>query len=151
MLTVKEGDLFKHAKARCLIAHGCNAQGVMGSGVALEIKTRFPGAYESYKLAHDNGRNKLGQIIYAHHDGIIIANCITQEFFGRDKNELYVSYSAVDKCMNELASFILYFEKNLPVHLPFIGGGLANGSREKLMQIFEQAFQKTDATLWIKS
>ena len=36
MIQYKKGDLLSVTKG--IIAHGCNAQGVMGSGVALQIK-----------------------------------------------------------------------------------------------------------------
>ena len=41
------GDLFD-TKAN-VILHQVNCQGVMGSGIAAEIKRRFPQAYEDYK------------------------------------------------------------------------------------------------------
>ncbi len=36
MITYKQGDLMKASET--YIAHGCNAQGVMGSGVAKAIR-----------------------------------------------------------------------------------------------------------------
>lgn len=34
---------------RGIVVHGVNCQGVMGSGVALAIRTKWPQIFESYK------------------------------------------------------------------------------------------------------
>ena len=46
MIKLIEGNLF-NTKAN-IICHQCNCQGIMGSGVALEVKNRYPKVYESY-------------------------------------------------------------------------------------------------------
>ena len=46
-ITFITGDLFD-TKAN-VILHQVNCQGVMGSGIAAEVKRRFPKAYNSYK------------------------------------------------------------------------------------------------------
>lgn len=148
MLTIKQGDLFEAAtKERCIIAHGCNAQGVMGSGFALLIRKKYPRAWASYQLRGVN--LKVGQIVPSfgkeHHN--IVINCITQEFFGRDTSRVYVDYEAVKKCMWHVADIAKDYQ--LPVHIPLIGGGLANGNRNMLVKIFEDAFLSTNATLWL--
>lgn len=38
-----------------IIIHGCNAQGVWGSGIAKEFKIRYPKQFESYKEHCDGG------------------------------------------------------------------------------------------------
>lgn len=45
-LNVKQGDLLA-VNTGCII-HGCNAQGVMGAGVALAFKNKYPAAYTRY-------------------------------------------------------------------------------------------------------
>ena len=47
MLKIINGDLLK-AKEK-FIVHQCNAQGVMGSGVAKQIATLYPEAEKQYK------------------------------------------------------------------------------------------------------
>ena len=58
------------------IMHVCNAQGVMGSGVAKEIKERVPNAYKSYKNLHEFGS-------ISECDGVI--NLVAQEYYGGTK------------------------------------------------------------------
>lgn len=64
-----------------IIAHGCNAQGKMGSGFAKELRNRYPMAYDDYKAYEkEMGFLRIGQIAYsAINDNLIIANCITQK------------------------------------------------------------------------
>ena len=47
MLTVKIGDLF--ASGAQTLVNTVNCVGVMGKGVALEFKKRFPDMYEDYE------------------------------------------------------------------------------------------------------
>lgn len=97
----KTGDLTEASER--IIAHGCNTQGVMGSGVAKAIRGKWPQNYEWYRSAYQAGGLVLGTIVWyaITHDGkeeLLIANCITQEFFGRDGKQ-YVDYDAVRRCM----------------------------------------------------
>ena len=150
MLTIKKGNLFEHATRDCIIAHGCNAQGVMGSGVAKEIKQRFPEAYQVYQLQNKKGAMKLGTVTIATcANNIVVANCITQEFYGRDPRRVYVDYDAVTECMLQLDVLPTLLKFDYPLHIPFIGGGLANGNRDILLEIFEKELANVEATLWL--
>lgn len=86
-LQIVQGDLLgEHAPKA--IAQGCNAQGIMGAGIALQIRERFPAAYEEYRELCRRGTYLLGDV---HHwrgerDGQIydVFNCCTQVKLGRD-------------------------------------------------------------------
>lgn len=90
------------APIRGIIGHGVNCQGVMGSGVALAIRNKFPKAYDEYKALCDataDKRNLLGtvQLVQINED-LYIANMFTQFSFGGDGKK-YASLSAVrDAC-----------------------------------------------------
>jgi O-acetyl-ADP-ribose deacetylase (regulator of RNase III)/uncharacterized protein YwgA len=58
-LTVVDGDLFE-SKAQTLI-NTVNTVGVMGKGVALEFKKRFPEMYQDYVRRCERGEVKLGR------------------------------------------------------------------------------------------
>ena len=47
------------------IAHCCNCKGVMGSGIALEIKNRIPSAYRAYKEHETAYGLTLGSVSFA--------------------------------------------------------------------------------------
>lgn len=56
---IKKDDLFQ---SQCqTIVNTVNCVGVMGVGLALQFKNRFPAMYKDYKELCDNGRVKLGK------------------------------------------------------------------------------------------
>lgn len=64
MITHKTGDLldFFNDGDADFIAHCCNCQGVMGSGIALSIKQDYPEAYQAYKDYENDHGLSLGTI-----------------------------------------------------------------------------------------
>lgn len=97
--------LLEHGHLPLYILHGCNAQGVMGSGVAKQIKTKYPEAYTAYKQLYNSmpkdqliGRYCIASV----YDNLSIINAITQEKYGTD-GKRYTSYDAVSEVCNELA------------------------------------------------
>jgi O-acetyl-ADP-ribose deacetylase (regulator of RNase III) len=147
MLHVTSGDLFSGIDENSIIVHGCNGQSVMGSGFAKEVRSRYPDAYAVYMRAP----SMLGSVSYANSlEGPVIANAITQEFYGRDKSVRYVSYDAVVEAMEKVKKYHST-RQHLNIHFPLIGGGLANGNHNILLSIYMAAFKTVDATLWLNS
>lgn len=65
---------------------------------------------------------------------LIIANALTQEFYGRD-GDLYVSYIALKSCLETIART---FDKDTELHIPYlIGAGLGGGDAEKILRIID--------------
>lgn len=148
MLKVRHGDIFTTMGPR-MIAHGCNAQGVMGSGVAVVIKKMMPYAYMAYPDEWNRRKLRLGQVVYAEKQGVHIANCITQLNYGRDQSTVYVDYGAVKGSLSQVALDVGTIFPEMPIHIPYIGGGLARGNKAKLLDIFAEVFEESDATLWL--
>jgi O-acetyl-ADP-ribose deacetylase (regulator of RNase III) len=125
MINYIKGDLFA-AKPK-IIVHGCNAHGVMGSGFAKTIKELYPKAYTDYQ-EYCKLREKeflLGTVKTSlQPDGTLVINAITQGEYGRGAIR-YVSYDAVDDCMETIGSNIS--EDNV-ISMPKIGAGLGNGN-----------------------
>lgn len=120
-----------------LIIHGCNAQGVMGSGVALAIKTKWPIVYEEY-LKHPQGREALGKVQFIQIDeGLYIGNCWTQEFFGND-GKIYADRGALRRCLFQALAFCE--SHGLELKTPKIASGLAGLNWDSdVVPIFELA------------
>lgn len=156
-LKIVKGDIFdpKFEKVDRIVIHGCNAQGVMASGIAKTIREKYPEVFEDY-IYHKKFRGlNLGDCIVTNisrNFGII--SIISQEFYGRDKQRVYVSYQALEHGLKTVArrakSLQAIRDKIVEVHLPFIGGGLANGDREYLLEAFTTIFADVEATLFIK-
>lgn len=145
MIEYKKGDLL--AVTSGFILHGCNALGVMGSGVAKAIRAKYPNVYESYRSVYEMGGLQLGYVDWAAAaPGLFIANCITQENFGRD-GKRYVNYSALARCFHEVVTDALEHKQKFPkvdttLHFPKIGAGLGGGD----WAIIEQLINDSDPT-----
>ena len=93
------------------LVHCCNAQGVMGSGIAKQIKKEFPDAYNVYRQSYIRKQKlPLGSITYS--DGVF--NLVGQEYYGYD-GKRYMNYGAIAKGFNHIKAILMAggFEKGL--------------------------------------
>lgn len=123
------------------ILHGCNAQGVMGSGVAKLIREKWPSAYAAYKASEQHNGMRLGIVTYAEQeDGKVIINGITQQFYGRTPGKVYVDYDAVREVV-QAVNWLMFKEHGafeIPsVAMPKIGAGLGGGDWEMIEEIIQ--------------
>lgn len=131
-----------------IIVHGCNAQGVMKSGIAKDIREKYPQVYEDYKQ-HERERGlELGDAIYTTiHKDLIIVSAITQEFYGRAK-VIYVDYDAISSAFMKIG--LVASLKGLDVHFPLIGCGLANGKWSEVKPRIDEELCLDDRShLWV--
>lgn len=125
---IKHGDaLGAHTG---IIVHGTNCLGIMGSGIALAVRNKYPQAYHIYRQKFETNGLKLGDISFVEVAPLkFIVNANTQESVGTHQRQ--VSYDAVVECfekINRLAGWIedTYVVK-LDVIFPMIGAGLGGG------------------------
>ena len=129
-----------------IIVHGCNAQGVMGSGVAKAVKDKYPEAYQKYYAEYLHGLLIPGWIsIYNPSRYLTIVSGITQEYYGRDKNVVYVDYDSLAEVFRKVKSIW----PGVPVHIPKIGAGLANGDWEIISRIINTIYTDDSVTCYI--
>jgi hypothetical protein len=111
------------------IVQGCNCMCTMGSGLAKEIKDRYPGAWRIDFNTDTGDINKLGN--WSEYDtGLFtIFNCYTQYDFNRGGkiNDVF-EYASFEVILKKLAH--LYPEYRWG--LPRIGQGLAGGDSERI-------------------
>jgi O-acetyl-ADP-ribose deacetylase (regulator of RNase III) len=128
MIEYIKGDLFD---TDCkYIAHGCNCQGVMGSGVAKTVRELYPECFKAYSNYCEKHHNLgppqdsallLGRIVEWTDGDIHILNCFTQDYYGKN-GDRFVSYDAVERCFRAISN------NNIPeVAMPKIGAGLGGG------------------------
>lgn len=137
-----------------IVVHGCNSHGVMGSGIAKEVKARFPGAFKVYADEYARRVNKgcsgleLGSLtVYAPETELIIVNAVTQQDYGREPGHVYVDYNAMYSCFVKIKNIAV--EQNMPVNFPLIGCGLANGDWNIVSAIIEDALgPDVEKILW---
>jgi O-acetyl-ADP-ribose deacetylase (regulator of RNase III) len=122
-----DGDLF-HTEAK-FICHQVNCHGKMGSGVALQVREKYPLAYKCYKercKSVSDSSELLGQvqIVYIDEDKqspVAICNLFAQDRYGYD-GRCYTDTKAFLACLRELKNQI---PKGSTIAMPYkIGCGL---------------------------
>lgn len=124
-----------------IIVHGCNSHGVMGAGIAMEVKRRFPNAFQVYRQEYETEGLNLGGITYSQVDQYkFIINAITQGNYGPDIRQ--VDYEAVVKCFENVVEFALKVKaqtgKKLDIVFPMIGAGLGGGNWNIIEKIIDE-------------
>lgn len=156
MIEHKVGDLFSVSEG--FIVHGCNAQGVMGSGVARIIKKKYPEAFDVYQecvnIKRTKGKNPLGSNTFVPNGKLVIVNAITQEYYGNRDDVLYTDYDAVRSCFNDIKEEVEQWQnvyKDVPrvLNFPLIGCGLGGGDWDIVSSIIEEEIgDEFEMVLW---
>lgn len=119
IIQYKKGDLLEYFhNGECdVIAHCCNCQGVMGSGIAAQIKEEYVGAYESYKEHEQHhGGLELGTCSYADfgdsfEDVKTIVNLHAQNLYGYDGSR-FVDYEALYETLRQTKEMMLEYGRH---------------------------------------
>jgi O-acetyl-ADP-ribose deacetylase (regulator of RNase III) len=134
-----------------VIIHGCNAQGVMGSGMAQAIRDRLTFAYRVYRETYLSRGLRLGDVVWGINVGgplkrtRIVGNGITQEFYGNQPRQ-YVDYDAVRMVMRNVDAFVAISHERISiaavpritrVAMPLIGTKRGNGKWSRIKEIIE--------------
>lgn len=107
------------------VVHGCNAQGVMGSGFAAMIASKYPEAQEAYLDKFAGEGLVLGELTTAISNGVLIINLITQDQTSRE--ERMTDYEAVARGFKQINEILREAEVTDLV-MPAIGADLGGGS-----------------------
>jgi O-acetyl-ADP-ribose deacetylase (regulator of RNase III) len=144
MIKYIDGDLLELASNFDVIAHGCNCFCTMGSGIAPQIKAKYPDAYTADCATVKGDINKLGTISYAEMPNITVVNIYSQfDTKGRRQGKMDLDYNALRsgiKLMKER-----YSGKRFG--LPRIGSGLGGGSWEIIEKIIEEEMRGEYVTI----
>lgn len=131
-----------------IIAHGCNALGVMGAGFALKVKQRFPEAFQAYKNQQRESGLALGTVSFAQAGPRLwVANVITQErIYGRPGEPL-ADLDAIERGMALVGAKALSL--GLQVEMPLIGCGLAHGDWAIVLPRIEAGLGAAFGRAWV--
>lgn len=127
-----------------VIVHGCNALGVMGAGVAKQIAKRYPSVYKDYReyCKKSVPEEILGDALMVKvSDELIILNAITQLTYGSILETRYVSYDAIDRVFDSIASI---YDSCTHIHMPKIGAGLGGGNWGVITEIIQHRLSTFD-------
>ena len=146
------GNLFS-TKAD-IVCHQVNCKGVMGSGVALQVKQNYPKAYQDYMQDFLADKLVLGHVCFSEiENNFIIANLCSQEDYNRNyKNKnnvmVYSDYSYLQVCLNKVKDFCI--ENDLktiafPYKMSCDRGG---GNWEIVYQMIELTFEDFNVEIY---
>ena len=94
MINIVSGDIFESQTQT--IVNTVNCVGVMGKGIALEYKKRYPEMFNRYKVLCDRGLMKVGNLwLYKTEDKWIL-NFPTKEHW-KNKSKIEYLISGLDK------------------------------------------------------
>lgn len=150
MVYIEYGDILE--QRRGLLVHGCNTKSVMGAGIALQIKHKYPNAFNDYFMKcqlTNNTDSLLGDIVTTRiTDEFYIVNAFTQINYGRYHYWSNVNYEAIRSVFTKVNDLALYY--NLPVIFPMIGSGYGGGDWTIIEEIIDINLDpKIEKTLFI--
>ncbi|MDM5298201.1 macro domain-containing protein [Bacillus pumilus] len=152
MIRIVEGDILNTTKN--IVCHQVNCKGVMGAGLAKQIKSKYPNVYKEYKrlCENQNIENKLlGATQFVDVSGNkTIANLFAQYSYGVKTRQ--TDYEAMKLCLNSLNSIIKtdYSKyKGCSIAMPYgIGCGLAGGDWNIVKQMIDDILADCDVTIY---
>lgn len=155
MVNFLKGDILTLKSPDNIIVHQVNCQGVMGAGLAKQIRANYPVVYQTYKDEIDrrkqardrfssvDGYGMLGRIQVVHTDGPTIINLFAQNYYGRDKQ--YTDYTAFKSCLKTVNTLF----KGKTISIPWgIGCGLAGGDWDKILSLIKGCLQDCTVNIY---
>lgn len=154
MIKIIKGNLFDTTAP--IIAHQVNCQGVMGSGIAKQVKEKYPLVFEAYKNYCKENKDKLGKVLLLDSSGNeqldsekkpYIANLFGQDNYGYDGKQ----YTNIDAFKEACVG--LYIKAQMlgidTIAMPYkIGCDRGGASWSEVYMILESLFNKIDLELW---
>ncbi len=152
MLTFEKGNLITMADAGKfnVIMHGCNCQGVMGTGIAAQIKKRYPEAYDEDWFYSERTENydKLGNYTWCWtktSPHVRVYNLYTQFEYNRGNQTTdHFNYLAFELILEKLDYHLPLYTK---IGMPLIGCGRAGGNKERILKLIEEFALDRDVTI----
>lgn len=136
-----------------IITHQVNCQGVMGSGIAKQIREKWANVYTAYRseydLFTDLNKSLLGncQLVKVN-DNQHVANLFGQKYYGRDGRR-YTSYDAIYDALTNLAVQMMdngMKSLAIPYKMSSDRGG---ADWNVILAMIESVFKNTDITIEI--
>jgi hypothetical protein len=133
-----------------VICHQVNCQGVMGSGIAKQVREKYPWVYAHYKQLCKNFRNRkedlLGMVqgVYIDEETKIL-NLYAQLNYGYD-GKCYTNYDALKKALMYISS---YYHRNI-IAIPYLMGCYRGGGDWNVVyKMIEEIFADSDCDVLI--
>lgn len=142
-----------------VICHQVNCKGVMGAGLAKQIKERYPIVFDYYRkwcndktiVPNNNSSVLLGNVQLVYPEPSLtpkfgIANLFAQDGYGRDKR--YTNYTALMCCFERINSTFAGSRVAIPYG---IGCGLAGGDWKIIETLIKEYLSNCEVEIWKKN
>jgi O-acetyl-ADP-ribose deacetylase (regulator of RNase III) len=149
MIRYMKGDATcPQAKGQKVIVHVCNDAGKWGKGFVMAVSKRWPKTREEYLSWYKDGKNfTLGavQLVEAQAD-ITVANIVGQKGTKSGSKGNPVRYDAIKAGLQGVAKH--FKGKDVSIHMPRIGCGLAGGKWERIEPIIKETLGEFEVTVY---
>lgn len=155
---IVQGDLFINDFNFDALAQGVNAQGLMGAGIAVEFRKRWPEMYADYQIRCQTYGDALGGLVHiwrpyfasevltdsegntyeSYQNGPDIYNLFSQVMPGRNGDYRLLQQAAISMV------FDAEEQEHDNVGLPWIGCGIAGLERHNVHHILSNVFEKSN-------
>ncbi len=134
MLKEIEGNILGYTTG--IICHQVNCHKIMGGGLALQIRKKYPNVYDWYK----NSKQTLGTtLITKADDGLMIANIFGQDGFGTKRRQ--TNYEALYRGLIDLQDQCVQLKLPGPIYFPKgMSSALAGGDWRIVSCMIETIF-----------
>lgn len=140
-----------------IIVHQVNCKGVMGAGLAKQIRNIYPGVYDDYIRALRYENAGLGHVIFSYamcdpekYDKSCrtIVSMLAQDGYGRDKR--YTDYDAFKECLEVFRRYLESYDSTWTVAFPYgIGCGLAGGDWNIIEKMIKEFSEQVKQNVYI--
>ena len=133
-----------------VILHQVNCQGVMGSGIAKQVREKFPKVYNSYKTVCDGMGERRAQLLGTAQcvmvdSGQFIVNLFSQENYGYD-GKCYTDYNALKKCLQNVKNYPMFHKQVIAI--PYLMGcARGGGDWNVVYKMIEEVFENHDVLI----
>lgn len=151
MINHVNGDIFKSDAD--IIIHQVNCQGVMGSGVAKQVKDKYPNVYSSYRVMCESRTSQelLGNVLLVNTLEYIsngkrirmIANFFSQDNYGN--NGVFTDYNAFRECLEYMRDEYNNYSMAIPY---LIGCRRGGGDWDIVYKMIEDILGDCEVTIY---
>ncbi|MBU8727087.1 MULTISPECIES: macro domain-containing protein [Bacillus] len=146
MIKTVDGNILEASED--IICHQVNCKGVMGAGLAKQIKSKYPNVYKEYKqLCTEQVDDLLSSVqLISTNDRKTIANLFAQTGYGRKR--MQTDYDALRSCLQSLKDTVTHSNQT-SIAIPYgIGCGLAGGDWTIVEEMIEDVLGDCEVTVY---
>jgi O-acetyl-ADP-ribose deacetylase (regulator of RNase III) len=138
--TTVTGDLFDLGLPA--IGHGCNCAGVMGAGIAVEFKRRFPQMYQEYRRRCRQGSFQFGNVFVWHREPDLVVYNLAPRPVPRPSATLIAIGTAVRAALADAQTHGV-----ARLGVPRIGAGLGGLAWSDVVEVLRRASEDSTVEL----